>query len=90
MFSFVLADKGYDADKIIDYIYDHGGEPVIPPRANRLVQRYYDEELYTHRNVIERFFQRLKNFRRVATRYDKLPETFLGFIYMASICIWLK
>lgn len=85
----VLADKGYDADKIIDFIYEHGGEPTIPSKANRLFQRHCDWWLYKERHLVECFFQKLKNFRRVATRYDKLAGTFMGFVCLASICIWL-
>jgi transposase len=86
----VLADKGYDADKIIDYIYENGGEPTIPSKSNRLFQRRCNWWLYKERHLVEHFFQKLKNFRRIATRYDKAPFTFLGFICIASICIWLK
>lgn len=86
----VLADKGYDSDYIIDYIYENGGEPTIPSKANRLVQRMCDWGLYKERHIVECFFQKLKNYRRIATRYDKTACVFLGFICLASICIWLK
>jgi len=86
----VLADKGYDSYAIIDYIYEHGGEPTIPSRSNRKIQRRCDWWLYKERHVVENFFLRLKNFRRVATLYDKLDTTFAGFVCIASIMIWLK
>lgn len=63
---------------------------VIPPRRNRKVQRAYDAELYKEHNRIERFFNKLKQFRRVATRYDKLLANFMGFVKIAAIAIWLK
>lgn len=62
---------------------------MIPPRENRLVQRPYDRHLYKDRNLVERFFNRLKQFRRIATRYDKLDTTFLAFISLACAFIWL-
>ena len=86
----VLADKGYDSDAIIDFIYDRGGEPTIPSKSNRKIQRRCDWHLYKERHVVENFFLRLKNFRRIATRYDKMAATFAGFVCLASIVIWLK
>ena len=86
----IIADKGYDADHLIDAAVATGAEIVIPPRRNRKVRRFYDRELYKERNVIERFFNKLKQFRRVATRYDKLLVNFMGFVKLAAIAIWLK
>ena len=63
---------------------------VIPPKRNRTFKRPYDAELYKERNIIERFFNKLKQFRRVATRYDKLLANFMGFVKLAAIAIWLK
>lgn len=63
---------------------------VIPPKRNRKDQRTYDTDLYKERNIIERFFSKLKQFRRVATRYDKLLANFMGFVKLAAIAIWLK
>lgn len=85
-----LADKGYDADHLCERITQAGASLVIPPRRNRKVQRAYDAELYKERNRIERFFNKLKQFRRVATRYDKLLANFMGFVKLAAIAIWLK
>jgi len=67
-----------------------GMEAVIPSKRNRRVQRPYDIDLYKERNIIERFFNKLKQFRRVATRYDKLLANFMGFVKLAAITIWLK
>ncbi len=69
---------------------ERGTEIVIPPKRDRRVQRHYDADLYKERNKIERFFNKLKQFRRVATRYDKLLANFMGFVKLAAIAIWLK
>ena len=73
-----IADKGYDADHLCETIAETGSEVVIPPKRNRIIKRRYDTDLYKERNIIERFFNKLKQFRRVATRYDKLLANFMG------------
>ena len=85
-----IADKGYDADHLCDRLAQTGSDVVIPPKRNRKVQRPYDTDLYKQRNRIERFFNKLKQFRRVATRYDKLLANFMGFVKLAAIAIWLR
>jgi putative transposase len=85
-----IADKGYDANHLIDKIGEMQAAVVIPPKRNRKDQRPYDASLYKERNIIERFFSKLKQFRRVATRYDKLLANFMGFVKLAAIAIWLK
>ena len=85
----VLADRGYDAAKILAYILYHCALPVIPPRKNKTYPQKYNKTLYKNRNQVERFFQRLKNFRRVATRYDKLPSSFLSFVHISATLIIL-
>jgi putative transposase len=85
-----IADKGYDADHLCDRLAQTGADVVIPPKRNRKVQRPYDTDLYKERNRIERFFNKLKQFRRVATRYDKLLANFMGFVKLAAIAIWLR
>ena len=87
---YVLADKAYDADRLYQKIIDQGGDPVVPPRRNRKRQHAYDTDLYKERNRVERFFSRIKQFRRIATRYDKLASTFMGFVTLAAIMLWLK
>ena len=84
-----IADKGYDADHLSTRSREQDAV-VIPPKRNRKVQRPYDTDLYKERNRIERFFNKLKQFRRVATRYDKLLANFMGFVKLAAIAIWLK
>ena len=85
---YVIGDKGYDADRLLQYIADQGAIAVIPPKSNRKVQRDYDRELYKRRNVIERAFNKLKHWRRIATRYDRRSENFLAFLYLAAAVIW--
>jgi transposase len=85
-----IADKGYDANHLHEEIAGRGGEIVIPPKRNRKVQRSYDVDLYKERNLIERLFNKLKQFRRIATRYDKLLVNFMGFVKLAAIAIWLR
>ena len=86
----VIADKGYDADHLREAIRDSGAEAVIPPRSNRKAPCDYDKALYRERNLAERFFNKLKQFRRVATRYDKLLPNYKGFVQLAAIAILLR
>lgn len=86
----LLADRGYDADDIRADVERCGGTPVIPTKKNRRVQIEIDAAVYALRNRIERCFNRLKNARRFATRYDKLVETFNGFVSLVSIRLWLR
>ncbi|QOF94726.1 IS5 family transposase [Novacetimonas hansenii] len=85
-----LADKAYDADKLIDRLIQRGITPVIPPKRNRTTRRKTDFSLYRERNLVERFFNKLKQFRAIATRYDKLKSTFLAAVQFASIIILLN
>jgi transposase len=85
----VLADKGYDSDANRAAIRAQGAEPCIPPRKNRTTAIDYDRHLYQERNVAERFFGRIKQYRRVSTRYDKKAANYLGFVWLASIAILL-
>jgi len=85
-----LADKAYDADRLILALKARGIEPVIPPKANRLVQRHCDFTLYRERNLVERFFSILKHFRALATRYDKLARNFLAAVHLVGFIILLN
>jgi transposase len=85
----VAADKAYDSQSLVDHITASGAEAVIPPRANRTEPRTYDRHIYTGRNLVERFFARIKHFRRVATRYDKLDARYGAFVAIAAAWIWL-
>lgn len=86
----VIADKAYDADRLCDKIAAQEGQAVIPPRRHRKQPRDYDRIAYKNRWGIEGFFAKLKQWRRIATRYDKLATNFLGFVKLASIMLWLK
>jgi transposase len=86
----VIADKGYDADRVRSCIRDHGAIPNIPNRSNRKKKFRWKKAIYRERNHVERFFNKLKQFRRIATRYDKLGATFLAFIQLAAIRISLR
>ena len=86
----VLGDRAYDTDAILDFIGERGAVAVIPPKSNRRVQRECDWWLYKERHLVECFFQKIKWFRRVATRYDKSDEAFLGFVLLAAIAILVK
>jgi transposase len=86
----VIADKGYDADSVRRCIRDQGAIPNIPNRSNRKKKYRWKKAVYRQRNLVERFFNKLKQFRRIATRYDKLGATFFAFIQLASIRIYLR
>ncbi len=87
----LLADKAFDADeRVLKKLAEQGVEAVIPPKSNRKDPREYDKELYKARHLIENFFAKLKQYRAIATRYDKLASTFLGGIFLASTVIWLN
>ncbi|CAH1663959.1 transposase [Hyphomicrobiales bacterium] len=86
----VIADWAYDAEHFHDTILKAGAIPVIPPRPERRRPHRCDWLLYKERNLVERCFAKLKQFRRGATRYDKLRANFRGFIIIAAICLWLR
>jgi putative transposase len=86
----LIADKGYDADAFVECLEQRDITPVIPSKANRKQQRKTDFALYRERNLVERFFCTLKQFRAVATRYDKLASTFLAGVLLVCVIIWLN
>lgn len=86
---YVIADKGYDSDALIQAIEDKGGTAVIPRRAGRTVPRRLLRKQYRRRNQVERFVNRLKHFRRIATRYEKTARNYLGFIQLAAVLVWI-
>lgn len=85
----LLADKGYDADAIRAEIAAAGVEAVIPAKSNRRIPIAHDREKYRWRNLVERLFNKLKNWRRIATRYDKTKKSYLGFVALAAIKLWI-
>jgi len=84
----IVADKGYDSNAFVEIIEAAGAQAVIPPRSNRLTPRTYDRELYKARNLVERFFNKLKQFRRISTRYDKLAHRFHAFLDLVCAYLW--
>jgi transposase len=87
----LLADKAFDADeRVIEPLLAGGKKFVIPPKSNRKVQRLYDKELYKARHLMENFYCKLKQYRAIATRYDKTARNFLAGIHLAAAVIWLN
>jgi transposase len=86
----MLADKGYDSNTIRNDLKARGIKPVIPPRSNRKTPIRWSKRLYVERNRIERMIGHLKINRAIATRYDKLAESFMGMLHIASFKHWLK
>ena len=86
----VLGDKAYDGNAIRDLIEAQGAVPNIPAKSNRKWRPCFSKTLYRERNQVERFFSKLKHFRRIATRYDKLADNFLAMVKLASIRLWLR
>lgn len=82
-----LADKAYGTKEIRTYLHDQSARYTIPPKVNTKQPWSFDKETYKRRNVIERFFNRLKEFRRAETRYDKRDDSFLTFVMVAAICV---
>ena len=86
----LVADRGYDARSLIDLAAARGTRAHIPTQKDRRQQRSIDARLYRDRNLVERFFNKLKHFRRVATRFDKLARNFLAAVLLASIRLWIR
>jgi transposase len=86
----VIADKGYDSAAVVRAVEATGAEAVIPTQKNRKIQRDIDRERYKDRNLVERFWGRVKQYRRVATRYEKTARNFLGFLHLASVILLLE
>jgi transposase len=84
----LIADKGYDSDWLRGWLEMRGTEAVIPPRANRNFQYPYDKALYRERNLIERMFCRLKDFRRIATRFDRNLKSYLAALSIVAALVW--
>lgn len=87
----VIADKAFDAEeRVLKPLRKAGKGIVIPPKRNRINPRFYDQVLYKSRHLIENFFAKLKQFRGIATRYDKLARNFLAAVYLAASTVWLN
>ena len=86
----VIADKAYDSDDFLRTIADSGAIAVIPPRSNRIGSRSYDAHLYKERHLVECLIGKIKQYRHVFTRYDKLDTSYLGFLHFVGTLIWLR
>ena len=86
----VIADKGYDSDALVDALADREIAAVIPPKTNRKAPRKTDFALYRERNLVERFFNKIKHYRAIATRYDKLATTYMAGVMLVCVVIWLN
>ena len=89
-FEHVIADRGYAAQDFIDLVVESGAEPVIPPKRNAKHPREYDHWLYRERHLVECFINKIKHFRRVFSRFDKLAKRYLAFLQFVSTLIWLR
>ena len=87
---YLIADKGYDSEAYVLHLKGRDSEAVIPSRTNHKVQREIDAHLYKERHLIENQIGKLKHFRRVFSRFDKLAQNYLSFVYFASTLIWLR
>ena len=89
----VIVDKGYDSDKFVDYITDNGGKAIIPWKLSRKTlpqNRKCDWHQYKERHLVECFINKIKHFRRIATRYEKLANSYLAMLYIVGCLIWLR
>jgi transposase len=87
----LIADKAFDAEqRVLEVLAAAGKSAVIPPKANRTSPREYDQYLYNTRHLIENFFAKLKQFRAIATRYDKTARNFLAAVYLTASIVWLN
>jgi transposase len=89
-FERLIADKAYDSDEILQLIADKEAEAVIPPTANRQKQREYDAHWYKERHLVECFINKIKHYRRIFSRFEKLAGRYLGFLSFAGALIWLR
>lgn len=86
----VLADRGYDTDALLEFIAEKDATAVIPPKKNRIDQRQTDWYTYKERNLVERFINKIKQYRRIFTRYEKYASRYMAFLNLAAVLIWLK
>ena len=87
---YLLADRGYDSDAIVEQANQQGMIPVIPPRKNRKILRHYDKDLYKIRHLVENAFLHLKRWRGIATRYAKNSKSFLAAVHIRCIALWAE
>ena len=85
-----MADTAYDSDAFLSEVWDRGAVPVIPPRSNRKELREYDKHLYRERHLVECFFNKIKHYRRIFSRFEKLDRSYMGFLSFVGTLIWLR
>jgi transposase len=85
----VIADKGYDSDEFVAAVRERGAEAVIPPRSNRTQQRRFSKRKYKTRNLVERFVNRIKHYRRIATRFEKTERNYMSFVNLGAALVML-
>ena len=88
--TYLIADKGYDTNAILEFAATNSQTAVIPPKANRVEQRPYDKHIYKERHLVECFFQKIKKYRAIATRHEKLACSFESLVLIASCLLWLQ
>ena len=88
--AYVAGDRAYDAEALVQQLRHQGCRVVIPSNPTRKTQRQIDRHLYRERHLVENLFQQLKRFRRLAMRFEKLAESFLAFLYLGCILVWLR
>ena len=88
--AYVIADRSYDSSDFLQTIVDSGAIPVIPPRKNRKQQHEYDDCLYQERHLVECFIGKIKHYRRIFSRFEKLARRYLGFLCFVGVLIWLR
>ena len=88
--AYVIADKGYDSDDFLQLVVSNGSVAVIPPRSTRKAMREYDKHLYRERHLVECFINKIKHYRHIFSRFDKLSQRYLGFLSFVGALIWLK
>jgi transposase len=89
-FERLIADRGYAAQDFVEWVLESGIQPVIPPHQRAKESREYDRWLYRERHLVECFINKIKHFRRVFSRFDKLARSYLGFLHFVSSLIWLR
>lgn len=89
-FERLLADRGYSAEHFINYLLERGIEAVIPPHQRAIILREYDKWVYRERHLVECFINKIKLFRRIFSRFEKLDHSFLGFLHFVGTLIWLR
>ncbi len=89
-FERLIADRSYDADDFLRVLADKPAEAVIPPRRNRKDPRDYDKHLYKERHLVECFINKIKQYRRIFSRFDKLDQRYLGVLCLTGVLIWLR